>query len=330
MQKFNKSFFVQKKNFWKLIFILSLLVNVLGISNYFLTAEVVRNNLNFELLQKKYPLLSKRALQEPPIDIIVNFLPLRKDLKTELAPFGNSFGMYFEYLPTGTSININGLDEFHAASLFKTPVIMAYYHTKERLGKTDDPTVEIKKEDIDSQFGDLWKKGAGYKLKLSEAVRLALEESDNTAARLVVPYVGSVDFDAVYQGLDIDLNLDKQGAILSAKSYSSIFKALYFSSVLTRDGSEEILNYLSHSKFPDKIEAGVPDNVNVAHKIGDFVDKDGNDAFTDCGIVYVPRRPYLLCMVSKTDEQTARERMQDVSKMIYDFVSSANAPLKIN
>ncbi len=312
------------------LLIFSFIFNILGAMNYVYTKALVRDDQNFKVQKEKYPLLATRVLLENPVDVLVSFLPLRKDLRTELAPFGNTFGMYFEYLPTGTSININGLDEFHAASLFKTPVIMAYYHTKERLGKTDDPTVEIRKEDIDSQFGDLWKKGVGYKLKLSEAVRLALEESDNTAARLVVPYVGSEDFDSVYQGLDIDLNLDKQGAILSAKSYSSIFKALYFSSVLNRDGSEEILNYLSHSKFPDKIEAGVPDNIIVAHKIGDFVDISGSEAFTDCGIVYVPRRPYLLCMVSKTDEQTARERMQDVSKMVYDFVSSVNAPQKMD
>jgi beta-lactamase class A len=237
--------------------------------------------------------------------------------------------MYFEYLPTGTSININGLDEFHAASLFKTPVVMAYFRTRERLEITDDPILEIKNEDIDGKFGDLWKKGVGYKIKSSEAIRLALEESDNTAARLLVHYVSPLDFEAVYQGLDIDLNLDSQGAVLSAKSYSSIFKALYFSSVLSIDSSQKILDLLTHTIFPDKIVAGVPSGITIAHKIGDFVDKEGNQAFTDCGIVYAPRRPYLLCMVSRTDEQTARARMQDISKMIYDFVSSVNSPIKL-
>jgi beta-lactamase class A len=254
---------------------------------------------------------------------LINFLALRNNLKTETDPFGTSFGMYFEYLPTGTSIGVNSTDEFHAASLFKTPIVMAYYHTRERLGKTDDPIITLKPEDLDSQFGNLWQKGAGYQLKASEAVRLALEESDNTAAKSLVPYVGSVDFEAVYQGLDIDLTVDKDGAVLTPKSYASIFKALYFSSVLSKDSSQEILNYLAHSKFPDKLAAGVPSNITIAHKIGDFVEKNGNgEAFMDCGIVYIPRRPYLLCMVSKTDEQTARERMQDISKMIYDFVSS--------
>ncbi len=65
-----------------------------------------------------------------------------------------------------------------------------------------------------------------------------------------------------------------------------------------------------------------PSNVLVAHKIGDYNDDKGNEAFMDCGIVYVPRRPYALCMLSIGDEQTARERMQAVSGTIYDYISS--------
>jgi len=305
-----------------LILFASIILNAVG-AFYLWVNNSSQSNQTFEQLQVKYPLISKRILQDPPIDILINFLALRQNLKTETAPFGSSFGIYFEYLPTGTSIGVNSTDEFHAASLFKTPIVMAYYHTRERLGKTDDPIITLKPEDLDSQFGNLWQKGAGYQLKASEAVRLALEESDNTAAKSLVPYVGSVDFEAVYQGLDIDLTVDKDGAVLTPKSYASIFKALYFSSVLSKDSSQEILNYLAHSKFPDKLAAGVPSNITVAHKIGDFVEKNGNgEAFMDCGIIYIPRRPYLLCMVSKTDEQTARVRMQDISKMIYDFVSS--------
>lgn len=312
----------KKHVFLSLIFIISIVINFFAISYFLYSNTIVKDTQNFNRQRAKYPLLATRILTENPVDVLVSFLNLRTSLTNETAPWGDSFGIYFEYLPTGTSIGINATNEFHAASLFKTPVIMAYYHTRERLNKKDDPVLTLRPQDLDSQFGDLWKKGAGYKLKASEAVRLALEESDNTAAKALVPLIGTLDFASVYQGLDITLDVDKEGAILTPKSYSSIFKALYFSSALTKDDSEEILNYLDNSKFPDKLEAGVPDNINVAHKIGDFVDKQGNEAFTDCGIVYYPRRPYMVCMVSKTDEQTARERMQDISKMIYDYISS--------
>lgn len=310
-----------KKNYL-IILLLLLVVFVLLIYHVRLIQDKEAQSISAKIA--RYPHLSVRALRENPNDLLLNFLPLRNNLRTEISPWGESFGMYFEYLPTGTSINVNGNSEFYAASLFKTPVVMALFHTRERLGKKDDPIVEIKPENIDGKFGNLWKKGVGYKIKQSELVRLALEESDNTAIRSLFPFIGSVDFEEVYQGLDIDLDTDSRGAILSAKSYSSIFKALYFSAVLKIDDSELILNHLSKTIFPDKLAAGVPSNIPVAHKIGNFIDSNGNEAFTDCGIVYKPRRPYLLCLVSRTDEQTARERMQDVSKIIYDYVSSTD------
>lgn len=315
---------MSKKYFLLVFLLLSFVVNVILFTFLFKSRQEISSSRDFSSAQLKYPLLSKRVLQEFPQDVLVNFLDLREELRKEVAPYKESFGFYFEYLPTGTSIGVNEKNEFHAASLFKLPVVMSYYHYKERLGKKEDPQITLTKDMIDNQFGDLWKKGPGYKLKASDAVRIALEESDNTAARSLVLLIAEKDFNSVYQGLDIDLNSDNNGAILTAKNYTSILKALYFSAVLSKDSSEEILDFLTKTKFPDKLVAGVPSNVLVAHKIGDYNDDKGNEAFMDCGIVYLPRRPYALCMLSISDEQAARERMQQVSKTIYEYVSSVD------
>ncbi|MBP7007110.1 MAG: serine hydrolase, partial [Candidatus Pacebacteria bacterium] len=115
---------------------------------------------------------------------------------------------------------------------------------------------------------------------------------------------------------------DHNGAILTPKNYSSILKALYFSAVLGKESSSEILSYLANSKFNDKLVAGIPPDITVAHKIGDFIDKEtGEKAYMDCGIVYLPRRPYVLCMVSEGDEIIARQRMSNLSKKIYEYIS---------
>src|SRR5690606_26339855 len=81
----------------------------------------------FQQLVEEYPYLSKRVLIELPQDTLINFLELRRALRSEIASYGESqFGVYFEYLPTGTNIGVNDRSEFHAASLFKVPVVMAY------------------------------------------------------------------------------------------------------------------------------------------------------------------------------------------------------------
>jgi beta-lactamase class A len=231
--------------------------------------------------------------------------------------------MYFEYLPTGTSIGLNEKVEFFPGSLLKVPTIMAYLHQKDVNDQSGDPEYEIKDEQIDRRFGSLWRRGGGGRVKENEAIRLGLTESDNTAVNVLHDATTEENFDYVYEGLDIILNLEETTGqpYISVKEYSSILKALYFSSILNKDDSQMVLDYLAKSKFTDKLPAGVPDEVPVAHKIGVYQSLE-IPAYSDCGIVYIPKRQYVLCMASRSDEETARNRMREVSEIVYDYVSN--------
>lgn len=308
-----------------ILFAVSLLTNIYLLGRRNIADQVVKSEERFRADTKTYEFLSPRIFRDVHPDFIFNFLQLRADLHKRLDPLGDNFGMYFEYLPTGTSININAGSEFYAASLFKLPVVMAYYRHKERTGEKN-LKVKLTKEMLDNRFGDLWMKGVGYEISLDEAVKLALIKSDNTAAEALAPAITQEDFDDVYEGLDIDLQIASEGAVMTARNYSSILKALYYSAVLTKADSQEILSYLTQSEFDDKLRAGIPTDIKVAHKIG-VID---NQSYRDCGIVYVPGRSYILCMISNGTEDEARERMKSVSKMIYDYVSSAKSVLVDN
>jgi beta-lactamase class A len=276
------------------------------------------NELN--IAREKYPLIAKRVLLDEwagATDIITNFLPLRQQIREVVKPYEDSFALYFEYLPTGTSIGINEDSEFTAASLLKVPVVMAYYHKKEIAGYEQDPTVKIQQNELDKHFGELYKKGAGYDINLADAVKLALTESDNTASLILADQISQDDFSYVYEGLDIPLTVKDESPIVTAQQYTSILKSLYFASILSKDDSQKILDILTKTKFNDKLPAGVPEGIPVAHKIG-LIDKQ---IYQDCGIVYVPARPYVLCMISKSDRKTAVTRMSTISKMVYYYVS---------
>lgn len=304
-------------------FLVSFLLTVSIVANvclFLLWHKDVKDEDAYAQLQKKYSFLSRRILTEFPQDILINFLPLRNKIKETTLSYGDSFAVYFEYLPTGTSIGVHEKDEYIAASLFKLPVVMAYYRHKEQTHNEADPTIKLKKDMLDKRYGNLWQKGEGYTINLKDAVRITLEQSDNTAARALVPQIDKDDFDDVYQGLDIDFKTKDQGALLSAKQYSSILKALFYSAVLTKDHSQEILDLLTHTDFHDKLPAGISSGIPVAHKIG-VVQLDDYEAYLDCGIVYLPRRPYVLCMISKSDEDTARIRMKNMSKIVFEYVS---------
>lgn len=271
------------------------------------------------------PYLSKRIFVEKQNDIIINFIPLRQALKEYVERSENKVGVYFEYLPSGTSIGVNDREEVKLVSLSKVPLAMSIYKKIEQGQMLLTDSLVIKKEQLDQNFGDLWKRGEGAKLSVENLLKLALAESDNTAYNVLFDTLTYQEIGEVYEGLDISLNQEEKGGeiypLVSPKNYSSIFRSLYLSSFLSEENSNQILDILTKTPFSDKIDAGLPDNIQVAHKIGVFETSDiSQDLFTDCGIVYVPKRPYILCIFVKDTNELAQKHMLNISKMVYGYI----------
>ena len=121
-----------------------------------------------------------------------------------------------------------------------------------------------------------------------------------------------------YLDIEITQNYDLTVS-MSAKSYSSILKCLYFSCYLNKDHSEELLSYLTESAFNDRLVAGISDNIKVAHKIG--VVSETNQS--DCGIIYLNKRNYTLCiMLNGPDDGSLNPHFKALSKKTYDYLKS--------
>jgi beta-lactamase class A len=297
---------------------------LIGISTLVLLANVLwawRNTAK-ERESARYPLLAKRLFVEQPTDVLINFAPLRDALKLYFSKLDAPFSFYFEYLPTGTSIQIGERTELVGASLLKVPLVMDLYKAVE-LGKTIlDKEVMIAEKDIDKAYGSLWKQGVGTKLTLKEAVRLTLVESDNTAFQLLRNEVIAMPDHENTSFKELDIPTDKNDEsrwVISAKSYSSILKCLYLSCFLRLNDSQEILDLLARSS-DQRIRGGVPQGVKVANKIGTF----STEVQSDCGVVYAPQRPYLVCILLSMPADQADPHIQTISKLIYEYVSDPN------
>lgn len=270
----------------------------------------------------QYPLLAKRVFLENRNDVLINFAPLRSALELYFSRLEGNYSFYFEYLFTGTSIRQGSTDDSTqvGASLLKIPLAMDLYKAEE-LGRIDlDKEVTIKQEWLNQEYGDLWKKGAGTKITLREAADLTLKDSDNTAARVVLESLVGVlsEEESAFSALDIEYDVTDDSRItINARAYASFLKCLYLSCYLTPEGSHAILKKLNEAPEVGRIAAGVPDDVPVAHKIGTF----SNTTQSDCGIVYAPNRPYLLCIMMDGSDETTKEHFQRISELIYNYVT---------
>lgn len=102
---------------------------------------------------------------------------------------------------------------------------------------------------------------------------------------------------------------------------------LYNSTYLPRESSQEILTFLSHSSFTAGLVAGVPDTTTVAHKFGERAIDPGQNIsqLHDCGIVYVPRQPYILCVMTQGyDYDELAKVIAEVSRRTYDAVTKSD------
>ncbi|MEX1997847.1 MAG: serine hydrolase [Candidatus Andersenbacteria bacterium] len=304
----------------RLILAVFLFLSIIG--NFFLYSKLAKNQSTQPQLQKEYSYLSKRIFAETQNDILINFIPLRRALREYVGKPENRVGVYFEYLPSGTSIGVNEKEEVALVSLSKVPLVMSIYKKIERGTMSPDDILVIKKEHLNQEFGTLWERGEGAQLSVEELVELALVDSDNTAYNVLADELAAQELNEVYEGLDIELTLEEENLLVSPKTYSSIFRSLYLSSFLSKQNSNLILDILTKTPFNDKIDAGIPNDVKVAHKIGVFETQDtAQNVFIDCGIIYVPNRPYILCIFVRDTNEQAQQHMSHISKMVYSYIT---------
>lgn len=276
--------------------------------------------------QSQYGLLSKRIFVDNPSDFLVDFGPLRKQIEQYISEQvgGDNVSLYFEYLPSGTSFDAGKEEDFVPASLMKIPKVMDLYKASEA-GKVDlDKKMPLKIEWLNSEFGSLYKQGAGYEISLREAAKYTLAESDNTAVNMIESTLVDLGLekpeDSSMSYIDLDYLVDtQQGNItIDAPTYSSVLKCLYLSCYLKVDDSQEILEYLTQSTFNDRLTAYIPTSTKVAHKIGTFNELTQSD----CGIVYQQGRNYLLCVMINGPSQKSSEHISVISRMTYRYVES--------
>jgi beta-lactamase class A len=297
-------------------------------------SSVVDNKTDGEY--SKYPYLAKRIFLDSPNDTILNLIDLREKLKKYILSQKDKIGFYFEYLPTGVNIGVNEKDEFYRASLIKLPLIMRAYKMIEDGSIKKDEILKVRRDLLDRTYGDLWKNGAGTDITLIDVIDLILTKSDNTAYNILLDRVNQVlkeksagsekGIGEVYDFFDLPKSDQENNYQVTPKSYSSILKSLFFSSYLSYDSSSEILDIMTKSTFTDSLPKFIPKDVKISHKNGSNQEADlKKSVHSDCGIIYIPNRQYILCvMVNSSDEITSFKYISEISKIVYDYVSTVN------
>lgn len=239
-----------------------------------------------------------------------------------------SAAVYFRELNDGLWFSIGDTERFTPASMRKVPLMIAIFKMSERdHGLPARKVVHRLKQDYNA-YQNIKPSQAiepGREYTVADLVSRMIVYSDNNAFMLLTGIVDPLELDREYSLLSIRNPADDQSDdYMSIQTYASFFRILYNATFLTRDLSDVALEFLSRTEFKAGLAEGVPPLITVAHKFGEHSDeKTGEKQLHDCGIIYYPRHPYLLCIMTRgTSFEALDDSIASVSRIIFAEVDA--------
>lgn len=240
--------------------------------------------------------------------------------------------IYFQDFNSDGRIDINKDEKFHPASIGKVPIMIGTFYLAE-----SDPTLLSQKytypinainENAEQEIAprDPIKPGETY--TVADLVERMIKYSDNNSLSLLLTAIKPQVLDTLYQNLQIKLPSDitkpDNFNFMTTRDVSYFFRLLYNATYLNNELSDKALKLLSETDYTHGLVAGVPVSIPVAHKFGIEKNDSGNginQQLHDCGIVYHPRNPYLLCIMTKSSANTEaiETTIKHISEAVWAF-----------
>lgn len=229
---------------------------------------------------------------------------------------------YFKDLNGGPWALVNRDFKSAPASLLKVPLAMSVYQKAEK-----DPAFLLTKVSLPKEYAFNQNEHFQPEEKIQpltqysveDLVKYMLQYSDNAAVYLLGNLFNIQELQDAYIRLGMQApRAAEEGYTMTIKTFASFFRVLYNGTYLTQSDSEHVLSLLSQSSFTKGLVAGVPSGVVVAHKFGETSQSDGIVRLNDCGIVYKPNQPYLICVMTEgTNHDTLANVISSISKKVY-------------
>jgi beta-lactamase class A len=149
--------------------------------------------------------------------------------------------------------------------------------------------------------------------------------SDNSAANVLIDRVGMKNVNALLDSLGLahtrlqrkmmDLKAASEGRenLSTPREMMILLENIYRGKVLNENNTQDFWQMLSTHK-QSTISRNLPDGVRVADKPGEL-----EGVRNDCGVVFVPNRPYVLCVMTSYlhNERDGEEAISRVSAAAY-------------
>jgi beta-lactamase class A len=231
------------------------------------------------------------------------------------------FSIYVEDLSSGKWMGINEDERYNAWSLLKVPIMVTVLKKVELKKFSLDTKISLKGKQYDTYALQPIEKISDNSATVKTLIERLITLSDNTASAALAGLFTADEFQQNLFALGLPrAPPDKPKnylPLISPKQYANMLRSLYYSKYLKKQYCQLVLSLLSKTIYDSQIKKSLPSKIKVAHKVGFNA---GCGEFHDCGIVYLPDRPYIISVMSAgSTREEADKVISSISKIVYEY-----------
>ena len=204
-----------------------------------------------------------------------------------------SYGFYVYQLETGEAYGFNQDRIFTAASLIKLPVMLAIFQE-----------AEAGRLDLADYIADLEAMG---------------RRSDNQTFSRTVNLLGRERIQVIIDELGMS-QTSFENNDTTPQDIGLFFRQLYRGDLISDKNRDEFFKLLTDTIYEDRIPAGVPEGIRVAHMIATEI-----NSFSDAGIVFADKPFVLVIMSDGARESEAGQVLPEITRVIWEHEDDAVA-----
>lgn len=257
--------------------------------------------------------------KEPEAAIKKDPAQLKTEIETYLEGQVGTYGYHVVELDDGgRSFGARDDTYYTAASTVKVAVF-AYLYNQIESGKINPDTVwAYTGADYETGTGSLQNDAVGTRYKVSFLAERMIMNSDNVATNILMRNLGRTNIQN-YLNKNALAEVNVVSNDVTPRGMAKLLQLIYQGKLISGTNKELLFEYMKNSITPTRLVAGVPAEIEVAHKIGSW-----SEAISDIGIVFAPKRSYAIAVYSEgvawgeeTDAVIAK-----ISQMVYEFENS--------
>jgi beta-lactamase class A len=256
---------------------------------------------------------------------------------------GALVGVAYIDLGSGDTLFMNADSIMHAASTMKVPVMLRLYREADANSLSLDQKILVRNQFASIVDGSRYSLDStadgdttmyhyvGDSVTVRDLVRHMITRSSNLATNTLIALANPDSVNAMMRSMGANRmrvlrGVEDQKAFdarlnntATARDLATLLRALETGKAASSGATTEMRNVLMAQEFNEKIPAGLPRGVRVAHKTGDIT-----AIAHDAAIVYpAGRPPYILVVLTRgiQKEPLADSLIADISRDIYSYAT---------